>query len=181
VILKLMRLAACAVTIFATLTAPAQSQKLVLDGIWGNEEGCKALADGGMFEPDGGLTLTSDEIVSYTFGCEWLQALTATDGTQVVTGLCSHEGETYRTVETFVIGRDRFAGHARDGLARRELLEAPPQSTSALGPVDVDDGVPHLGSRACETAYQAAFDDEAAPDARTDREIRHVAGVSRGA
>ncbi|WP_353645405.1 hypothetical protein [Mesorhizobium sp. WSM2239] len=52
------------------------------------------------------LVLKADSVEGYETGCEWLQVSSAKDGTQVATGLCGHEGEDYRTVETFIIEKD---------------------------------------------------------------------------
>ena len=84
------------------VAAPAQAQGLALDGVWGNEAGCELDGD---YAADEKRVLTADAIDSYGMGCEWLQALAAADGAQIATGLCGHEGEEYRTVETFIIER----------------------------------------------------------------------------
>lgn len=52
------------------------------------------------------MVLTSDRVETYVTLCEWVQVSTARDGAQVATGLCAHEGEDYRTVETYIIEKD---------------------------------------------------------------------------
>jgi hypothetical protein len=99
----LIRLA-CAASIVAGVTGPAQAQTLALEGVWGNEAGCKFARDGDY--NDEMLVLKPQGVERYVIGCDWLQVLTAIDGSQVATGLCGHEGEDYRTVETFIIEKD---------------------------------------------------------------------------
>lgn len=83
----------------------AAADPLKLDGVWGNEAGCK-FAKAGQSEDDSFVVLKSDGLQSYGTGCEWLQVLTAKNGTQVATGLCGYEGEDGLGSETFVIAPD---------------------------------------------------------------------------
>ncbi|WP_394892973.1 hypothetical protein ACG873_15965 [Mesorhizobium sp. AaZ16] len=94
-----------AVAIVAAVAGPAQAQTLALEGAWGNEAGCKFVRDGN-YDNDEMLVLKAEGVERYVIGCDWLQVSTAKDGTQVATGLCSHEGEDYRTVETFIVEKD---------------------------------------------------------------------------
>lgn len=71
---------------------------LELAGNYGTPAGCKYLADGD-YGDDSAVTLTSEAYDTFATGCEFLQVLRARDGSNVATMLCSHEGETYRTVE----------------------------------------------------------------------------------
>jgi hypothetical protein len=91
--------------IFAAVGA-AQAQTLSLEGVWGNANGCKYVKDG-LYENDDMLVLKPEGVESYVIGCEWLQVLTARNGTQVVTGICGHEGEDYPTVETYIVEKDQ--------------------------------------------------------------------------
>lgn len=95
-------LALFSLTLVATA---ASSQTLSIEGVWGNPNGCKYAGDG-LYENDDMLVLKPDGIESYVTLCEWLQVLTAHNGTQVVTGLCGHEGEAYQTVETYIVEKD---------------------------------------------------------------------------
>lgn len=86
---------------------------LALEGTWGNATGCKYARDG-LYENDDMMVLKPDGIETYVTLCEWLQVLTARNGTQIVTGLCGHEGEGYQTVETYIVEKD----HADPTLVR---------------------------------------------------------------
>jgi hypothetical protein len=84
---------------------PADAATLALDGVWGNEAGCK-FADTKNNSDDSLMVLTADGVETYATFCEWVQVGTAIDGTQVVTGLCGHEGEDYRSIEMYIVERD---------------------------------------------------------------------------
>ena len=71
---------------------------LDLPGAYGNEAGCRYAATGDDTD-DSLLMLKPDEYSAHASGCEFLQALTAKDGSHVITMLCSHEGETFRSVD----------------------------------------------------------------------------------
>lgn len=87
------------------MSSIATAQPLDLDGVWGNEAGCK-FADTKDNSDDGLMVLTADGVETYATACEWVQVEAAIDGTQVVTGLCAHEGEDYRSVEMYIVERD---------------------------------------------------------------------------
>lgn len=84
----------------AFVLAPSMALAGVLDipATYGNAAGC-AFAKDGSFDDDTLLMLSPDEYSAYATGCEFLQALKAKDGSFVITMLCSHEGETYRSVD----------------------------------------------------------------------------------
>ena len=86
---------------------------LTLEGTWGNATGCKYAKDG-LYENDDMILLKPGGIESYVTLCEWVQVSTASNGTQVVTGLCGHEGEGFQTVETYIVEKD----HADPALVR---------------------------------------------------------------
>lgn len=88
------------------LQSGSYAQTLSIEGVWGNPNGCKYAKDG-LYENEDMMVLKSDGIESYVTLCEWLQVLTAKSGTQVVTGLCGHEGEGYQTVESFIVEKDQ--------------------------------------------------------------------------
>jgi len=78
---------------------------LTLDGVWGNEAGCK-FAKEGQSEDDSYVVLKSDEVQSYGTGCDWVQVYPGKGGAQVAIGLCGYEGEGGLGAETFVIAPD---------------------------------------------------------------------------
>jgi hypothetical protein len=105
---------AIAVLLGTALSAdPAGAQQLTLDGVWGNTTGCKYAKDG-LYENDDMMVLKPGGIETYVTLCEWVQVATSSNGTQVVTGLCGHEGEGYQTVETYIVEKD----HADPTLVR---------------------------------------------------------------
>ena len=83
----------------------ARAQPLALDGVWGNEAGCR-YAQTQDNSDDGLMVLSAERVETYATACEWVQVGKAADGTQVATGLCAHEGEDYRSVETYIIEAD---------------------------------------------------------------------------
>ena len=78
--------------VVALTSVPAFAQSLDISGTWGNAEGCKFAKDG-TSENDQFLVLKPDALQSYGSACDFVQVLTAKDGTKVVTGLCESEGE----------------------------------------------------------------------------------------
>lgn len=101
----------------------------MLDGVWGNPAGCRFAKDQGHGD-DSRLVLTADRVETYATYCEWVEVGAASDGTQVATGLCGHEGEDYRTVETFIVERDLVDQtlvriRASDGVAWGEVRRCP--------------------------------------------------------
>lgn len=91
-----LRLLAVATAMLAAGAAAAGP--LELPGNYGTPAGCKYLADG-EYGDDSAVFLTSDAYETFATGCEFLQVLRAKDGSNVATMLCSHEGETFRSVE----------------------------------------------------------------------------------
>ncbi|WP_274628298.1 hypothetical protein [Arvimicrobium flavum] len=83
----------------------ASAEQLALDGVWGNETGCKYAREG-MGEDDSFITLKADGLESYGTGCEWVKVFAGKSGAQVAIGLCGYEGESGLGSETFVIARD---------------------------------------------------------------------------
>jgi hypothetical protein len=83
-------------------TSVALAGPLDLPGPYGSPPGCKYLADGD-FGDESIVTLTSEGFATYATDCEFLQSLAARDGSRVVTMLCSHEGEVYRTIESMLV------------------------------------------------------------------------------
>jgi hypothetical protein len=86
--------------------SPAVAQTLDISGSYGNADGCKYARDG-FLEDDELLLLTPDGIRSYGSDCEFVQVLTAKDGTKVVTGLCHSEGEEGVGVHSFAIAKSQ--------------------------------------------------------------------------
>lgn len=91
--------------VWATAAATAQTQALTLDGVWGNEAGCK-YAKQPSSEDDTYVVLKSDGVQSYGTGCDWVQVFPGKNGEQVAIGLCGYEGEGGLGAETFVIAPD---------------------------------------------------------------------------
>lgn len=91
--------------LLAGTTAPKAEAVLKLDGVWGNEAGCK-YAKEGTSEDDSFVVLKSDALESYGTGCEWVQVFTGKSGAQVAIGLCGYEGEGGLGSETFVVSPD---------------------------------------------------------------------------
>jgi hypothetical protein len=85
---------------------PASAQSLDIPGTYGNADGCK-FAKGGTAENDQFLVLRPDSLQSYGSACDFVQVLTAKDGTKVVTGLCESEGEDGVGVYMFAIRKSQ--------------------------------------------------------------------------
>lgn len=88
----------------ALFVSPSLAADLTLDGTWGNGAGC-AFEKSGDFSDDSLVLLKAEGMETFVMSCEWVDVATAKDGTQVATGLCAHEGEDYRSVETYIVGR----------------------------------------------------------------------------
>ena len=71
---------------------PAAADTLDITTPFGNGDGCK-YAKSGQMDSDDTLLLKADGFMSYGTACEFVQVLTAKDGTKVVIGLCAFEGE----------------------------------------------------------------------------------------
>lgn len=102
-----MRAAAALVAFFAAGAAAAGP--LELPGNYGTPAGCRYLVEYD-YGDDSAMSLTSEGIEAFATGCEFLSALPARDGSSVVTALCSHEGEEYRTIDMLRVAR----AHERD-------------------------------------------------------------------
>ena len=101
-----MRLKGLPIIAFGLVLLPsvgaAAAESLPIAGAWGNADGCRYHRDGSI-DGDGLKLVTPKEITAYGGGCEIVQVLTASDGTHVVTGSCSYEGEDVRGVEHFAV------------------------------------------------------------------------------
>lgn len=84
------------------VVAPALGQGLDIKTSYGNENGCK-VGRGEQVEADDFLLLRPDGISAFASACEFVQALTAKDGSRVVTGLCDEEGQEGKVVGMFSI------------------------------------------------------------------------------
>jgi hypothetical protein len=100
-----MRQLLLSVAVLVAAQSASIAQTLSLDGVWGNPNGCKYVRDG-LYENEDMFVLKPGGVETYVTNCEWVQALTASTGAQIVTGLCGHEGEGYETVETFIVKKD---------------------------------------------------------------------------
>lgn len=96
--------AALLVAVAATSLAAAQA--LDIAGPHGNAAGCEFARENLAVSEDM-LLLKPDEIRSYGTGCEFVEVLTARDGSKVVTGICGYEGEDGIGTQSFVIGKSR--------------------------------------------------------------------------
>jgi hypothetical protein len=85
---------------------PATAQSLDIAGPYGNADGCKYAKEGHM-ESDDVLLLKPDGFETYGTGCEFVEVLTAKDGSKVVTGLCQFEGEDGFGTQSFVIRKSQ--------------------------------------------------------------------------
>jgi hypothetical protein len=109
--------------------APAPAQTLDIAGTYGNADGCKYAKDG-ILEGDELLMLKPDRLQSYGSDCEFVQVLTAKDGTKVATGLCASEGEEGVGVHSFAIRKSTtdpqaLAVYDADGSLWGELKPCP--------------------------------------------------------
>jgi hypothetical protein len=90
------------------LAVPSASlaQSLDISGPYGNVTGCK-FAKGGVRDSEEMLLLTRDRVESYATGCDFVEVLTAKDGSKVVTGICGYEGEDGIGTQSFVVVKSR--------------------------------------------------------------------------
>ena len=104
----------------ALFPAAGAAQVVPLDGHYGSEVGCRYLADG-QFGDDTLVTLSNDAYETYATGCEFVQAARSKGGDHVVTMLCSHEGETFKSIDFMRIvkadGRDAYELFSQTGEA----------------------------------------------------------------
>ena len=85
---------------------PAAADTLDITMPYGNGDGCK-YAKSGQMDSDDTLLLKADGFMSYGTACEFVQVLTAKDGTKVVVGLCAFEGEDGFGTQNFVIRKSQ--------------------------------------------------------------------------
>ena len=85
---------------------PAAAQTLDITAPYGNGDGCK-YAKSGQMDSDDTLLLKADGFESYGTACEFVQVLTAKDGSKVVIGLCAFEGEDGFGTQNFVIRKSQ--------------------------------------------------------------------------
>lgn len=93
-----------AAAIAAWLLAPslAFAQTLDIAQTYGNEAGCR-VASGEEKASAEALVVRPDRFESAGLACEFVQVLTAADGTKVITALCDIEGEEGRSVSLFTV------------------------------------------------------------------------------
>jgi hypothetical protein len=80
--------------------------------VLGNEEGCEQLRTG-QSSSDLWLLLRPDSLEGAVVACRFIEVSRAPDGTALVTGLCSHEGEAERELRRFVAATDSADRNAR--------------------------------------------------------------------
>ncbi len=83
---------------------PATAQTLDLKFDYGDEKGCR-FAKGQQVDGDDYILLKPDGITTYGSACEFVQIVSARDGTRVATTLCFNEGEQERSIAMFSIGK----------------------------------------------------------------------------
>src|SRR5262249_42271613 len=90
------------------LAAPSASlaQSLDISGPYGNAEGCK-FAKAGLRDSEEMLLLKPDRVENYAAGCDFVEVLTAKDGSKVVTGICGYEGEDGIGTQSSVVVKSR--------------------------------------------------------------------------
>lgn len=69
----------------------AGAQQLDLDGVYGNETGCRVLA-GGQYELDDRFLLRPEGYEAHESGCDFVAVHPARDGAALATALCQGEG-----------------------------------------------------------------------------------------
>lgn len=77
--------------------APAGAVEIAIGGNYGNEAGCKYLADG-LYGDDTVVALTPKEVQTAVTLCSFVTATTLENGTIVTTVICGHEGEGTETL-----------------------------------------------------------------------------------
>lgn len=98
-------LSAFLLALFAVvIAAPASAQSLDISGAYGNAEGCK-FARTGSRDSEEIVLLKPDGVENYATGCEFVEVLTARDGSKVVTGICGYEGEGGLGTQSFVVSK----------------------------------------------------------------------------
>ncbi|KGF69862.1 hypothetical protein LL06_08565 [Hoeflea sp. BAL378] len=92
------------VVVFAGFfVAPALADQLPIDGNYGNEAGCQALADPTSIA-DSKIIVTAQKVDFYESSCDFLQVLTGSYGRSVVTALCAGEGQDW--ISTYLVAPD---------------------------------------------------------------------------
>ncbi len=115
---------ACALLAAATLASlPVAAGALDIDGTYGTPAGCLYVKTKN-YGDDSAVVLTPDHFETFASDCEFLQALPVRDGSRVVMMLCSHEGESTRSVDFSRIvkspdGADAYEVYGQAG----ELIE----------------------------------------------------------
>ena len=104
IVVKPWSFALIAMSLLAVL--PAAADTLDITTPFGNGDGCK-YAKSGQMNSDDTLLLKADGFESYGTACEFVQVLTAKDGTKVVIGLCAFEGEEGFGTQNFVIRKSQ--------------------------------------------------------------------------
>ena len=113
---KLVAVLAC------LLAAPAAGEELDIGEALGNTEGCEQLTTG-QSTSDLWLLLRPDSLEGAVIACTFAEVARAADGSRLVTGLCSHEGEEQRQVRRFVVATDPGENRARLVFEDGALLE----------------------------------------------------------
>jgi hypothetical protein len=83
-------------------TAAASANVVDLPGMYGNKAGCNWHYNADR-DDDSLVALSVEGFERFATGCEFVSAAKALDGSQVATMLCSHEGETFRSIEFLLI------------------------------------------------------------------------------
>ena len=130
-------------------------------------------------DSDDMLLLKADGFMSYGTACEFVQVLTAKDGSKVVTGLCQFEGEdgsARRTSSSARAGRTRSAHHLQ--LQRRSLRRSQSLSYDGVFPrLRDDDRASSSGSSttlSCSLGSVRAMTAEAGLSLQIGRQMRHA-------
>ncbi len=101
-------------------SAPATAQLITLPSDYGNAAGCEYLATGNVAD-DTLQFLTERELGAYGGGCSFAMAGADIGDTMLIHGICTHEGETTLTAESFIIQPPYEDGHIEILRANGEL------------------------------------------------------------
>ncbi len=80
------------------LAGGAAAASLDIVGTYGSPAGCKYAADG-QYGDESVVILDAEHYENFVTHCSFVQVLTASDGSKIVTLLCGHEGDEALTVE----------------------------------------------------------------------------------
>ena len=98
----------------------ASANVVDLPGMYGNEAGCNWLYNADR-DDDSLMALNGEGFERFATGCEFVHAAQSTAGHHVVTMLCSHEGETFKSIDFMRIvkadGRDAYDLYSQAGEA----------------------------------------------------------------